>query len=75
MKNSTLKKANHIKESLKAIDKLRYIMRVPYPSINDGDKEISFVCLDETTRTLIKRSILEILDKREQDLYMEFDIL
>ena len=50
-------------------------MRVPYPSINDGDKDISFVCLDETTRTLIKKSILEILDKREQDLYMEFDIL
>ena len=72
MKDKTLKQANDIKESLKAIEKLRYILRVPYPTIHDGSTDISLVCFDVTTRALIKKVISETLDKREDELKEEF---
>lgn len=72
MKDKTLKQANDIKESLKAIKKLRYILRVPYPTVHDGKTDVSFVCFDETTRVLLAKTILETLDKREKELNEEF---
>ena len=75
MKHKTLKKANDIKDSLEAIEKLRYIMRVPYPTIHDGKTDVSFVCFDETTRSLLKQAICDTLNKREKELNEEFENL
>lgn len=75
MKDETLKKAKDIKDSLKAIDKLRHILCVPYPTIHDGTTDVSFVCFDQTTRSLLKQTIRETLDKREKELNEEFENL
>lgn len=75
MKDKTLKKAQEIKDSLKAIEKLRYILRVPYPTMHDGTTDVSFVCFDVTTRVLLAKTILETLDKREKELNEEFEQL
>lgn len=75
MNDKTLKKAKDIKDSLKAIDKLRHILCVPYPTMHDGTTDISFVCFDVTTRSLLKKTILETLDKREKELNEEFEQL
>ena len=75
MKDKTLKKAQEIKDSLKAIEKLRYILRVPYPTMHDGKTDVSFVNFDVTTRVLLAKTILETLDKREKELNEEFENL
>lgn len=75
MKDETLKKAKDIKDSLKAINKLRHILCVPYPTMHDGTADISFVCFDVTTRSLLKKAIYETLDKREKELNEEFENL
>ena len=75
MKHETLKRANDIKDSLEAIEKLRYIMHVPYPTIHDGKTDVSFVCFDVTTSALLKQVILNTLDKREEELKEEFENL
>lgn len=75
MNDETLKKAKDIKDSLKAIDKLRHILCVPYPTIHDGTTDVSFVCFDVTTRLLLEKAIFETLDKREKELNEEFEQL
>lgn len=75
MNDKKLEKAMDIKDSLKAIDKLRHILRVPYPTMHDGTTDVSFVCFDVTTRSLLKKAILETLDKREKELNEEFEQL
>ena len=76
MKDKTLEKANEIKNNLKAIEKTRHILCRPYPNINDNDRlEVSFICFDDITRALIKKSIRDILDKREKELEKEFEQL
>lgn len=75
MKDETLKKAKDIKDSLKAIDKLRHILCVPYPTMHDGTTEVSFVCFDVITNSLLKQTIRETLDKREKELNEEFENL
>ena len=72
MTDKTLKKSHEIKNSLMAIKKLRYILRVPYPTVHDGKTDVSFVCFDKTTRVLLAKTILETLDKREKELNEEF---
>lgn len=75
MNNKKLEKAMDIKESLKAIDKLRHILCVPYPTMHDGTTDVSFVCFDATTRELLKQTIRVTLDKREKELNKEFENL
>lgn len=75
MNDKTLKRAKDIKDSLKAIDKLRHILCVPYPTMHDGSADVSFVCFDETTRSLLKQAIRDTLNKREKELNEEFENL
>ena len=72
-----LSKAKEIQTNVKAINDIRQILLIPYPTILDAatNKDVSFVQLDKNTREGLKELMLKYLQERENVLMNEFEAL
>jgi len=75
MRFDTLHRANEIKASLDALDKLGTIMLMDYPQVYTDKVEVNTASLDSETLEAWKQANMDFIDKQRAVLLEEFEKL